>query len=249
MTGNGPRVALTRPEGLNADWEQALQELGGRAALYPLLRLEAVDSTPPATAVNADGYIFVSPSAVAFAWPALQHLSLPRAEQRLAAVGAGTAKALRARGAADILHPPGNGGSEQLLSILPAVDGQRWLLIRGQGGRDLLAGELRRRGAQIDEWIAYERQANLPAVRALLDDLETLDALLLTSSECVRTLFAHAGVSRQQQLQSKPLLVLHPRIAAAAQALGASRVALCEDSSGLEAALARLLAGHNPRLD
>lgn len=242
----GRRIALTRPQGLNEEWAGVLQGSGATPVTYPLLQLLPLPTAVPALAASAHGFVFISPSAVAFAWPALQHLHLPHSGQQLAAVGSGTAAALMAAGAGAVLHPQGNGDSNALLQCLPAVAGQRWVVVRGEGGRELLSDGLRERGAEVYDWPVYRREADEPQLHALLRDLDTLDALLLTSSDVVRTLFAHAGESLLQRLQSKPLVVLHPRIATAARALGARRVAECSGAQDLPAALLRVLDDRCP---
>lgn len=243
---HGRRIALTRPQGLNDEWAAALSGAGATPVTYPLLCLLPVPTPLPPAAASADGFVFISPSAVAFAWPVLQRVHLPQARQRLAAVGSGTAAALLAGGAGAVLHPPGHGDSTALLQCLPALDGQHWVIVRGEGGRELLSEALRERGAHVHDWAVYRREADAQQLHGLLQDLDTLDALLLSSSDVVRTLFAHAGESLLQRLQSKPLVVLHPRIAAAARALGARRVAVCDGAQDLPAALARVLDDRCP---
>lgn len=242
----GRSIALTRPAGLNEDSARILELAGVHARTYPLLRLEALPGVLPTQAASAHGFIFISPSAVAFAWPYLLPCGLPLPAQQLAAVGGGTAAALMARGAHRVLHPPGSGDSTALLRCLPDVAGQRWVLVRGEGGREVLASGLAAQGAEIIDWPVYCRRSDAQQLQTLLQELDTLDALLLSSSEVVRTLFAHAGESLLQRLQSKPLVVLHPRIAAAARALGAHRIAVCEDMRDLPAALARVLDDRCP---
>lgn len=246
MTLQGRRIALTRPLGLNHDWQQALLNTGAEPVLYPLLRLQAVTTELPAAAHQADGFIFISPAAVTFSRAQLQANSLPGPQQQLAAIGKGTAAALLEHGAATVLHPPDAGDSDSLLQLMPDVDGQHWVLVRGEGGRERLPEVLKQRGAILHDWRVYRREPDLESMQRLLQDLDTLDALLLTSSESVRTLFAQAGESLLQRLQSKPLLVLHPRIGEAAAALGALRCIVCQGAADLPAAVAAILENQCP---
>ena len=242
----GRSIALTRPAGLNEEWAAVLRDAGILSKNYPLLRLQPLARALPAQAASADGFIFISPSAVSLAWPQLQAHGLPRPQQVLAAVGGGSAAALQSLGAVSVLHPAGSGDSAALLQCLPAAAGEHWVLVRGEGGRDVLTQGLAERGAVVHHWPVYRREADSVELQRLLQDLDSLDALLLSSSEVVRTLFAHAGESLLQRLQSKPLVVLHPRIAAAAHATGAHRIAVCEGAHDLPAALARVLDDHGP---
>lgn len=242
----GARIALTRPQGLDAPWADVVRAAGGHPCLYPLLQLHATGQPLPAAAAEADGLIFISPAAVGFALAELRAAGLPRPEQILAAPGAGTAAALERAGLKPIMYPLEDGDSEALLRCLPVSPGQHWLLVRGEGGRQVLDQGLLQQGARLSDWRLYRRDADQEQLQRLLQDLPQLDALLLTSSETLRTLFAHAGESQRQQLQSKPLLVLHPRIAATARQLGVQRLALCAGAADLPAALAGIADVQQP---
>jgi len=98
---------------------------------------------------------------------------------RVLAVGARTAGVLAAAG-----HPavqPARADSEGLLTlpVLAAVAGQRILLVCGEGGRTLLADELIARGARVERFVCYRRQARA-AVRA---DLMGADVIVAGSAE------------------------------------------------------------------
>ncbi|MGC7406613.1 uroporphyrinogen-III synthase [Pandoraea pneumonica] len=232
--------------------------------------------------------VFVSPNAVSHALARLVHLksgggaasgdvanasvywppSLP-----VAVVGPGSAQALAEADIAPPQHqvivPPGGPDarfdSEALLAQLDvsALAGKRVLLVRGDGGRELLADTLRAAGAHVDIVSAYTRRAPAPdaaawaALEARLAS-NARSAWVLTSSEAVRhlaTLLA-ARYGTQQgihtpgtphilaQILAAPCFTSHARIADAARAAGFDRITQC--AAGDENLLAALKTWADP---
>lgn len=115
--------------------------------------------------------------------------------------------------------------------------GFRVLVVRGsdesQGnaspegaGREWLAQQLHQVGAQVDKVVAYQRAAPVftPAQQALAAQAAQDGSVwLLSSSQAV----AHLQALRSVPWQQARALVTHPRIAAAAQALGFGEVGQC----------------------
>ena len=103
------------------------------------------------------------------------------------AVGAATA-----REAASLLdrpvHGPVTGGGSEILLELPQLEDvkdRRVAIFRGQGGRELLAAELRRRGAIVDYFEVYRRTPVAGAEGQLKEILSESppDAAVITSAE------------------------------------------------------------------
>ena len=205
----------------------------------PLLELTPLPPTGDrdleAEAADAELVIAVSPSAVALGrawWPQ----AWPPA-CTVAGVGAGTARAWRAAGAQQVIEPQGDSDSEALLAhpALQQVAGQRILILRGEGGRDLLGPTLQSRGARVAEWLCYRRQAPSDLTARLAELLrDPPSAWSVTSSEALSHLQAAwpAGVPR-----SAPLFAPHPRIAEAARRAGWMTVLSDSGDAGLMAAL------------
>ena len=110
-------------------------------------------------------------------------------------------------------------------SPLPRVAGRRVLILRGNGGRELLADSLRERGATVDPVTCYQRSA--PATAGPLPELwrrGQLDALTISSSEGLRNLCALLDEPARQSLQTTPVFVPHRRIAELARSLGLQQV-------------------------
>ena len=131
-------------------------------------------------------------------------------------------------GVANVLAPRGRFDSEALLELpeLQDVAGKRIVIFRGEGGRELLGDELRRRGAEVVQVASYRRGKPDADAVVLLKHWEnrTLDAITITSSEGLRNLFEMVGKLGQAWLRKTPLFVPHQRIAEQARMLGCSAI-------------------------
>ena len=107
------------------------------------------------------------------------------------------------------------------------VAGRRILILRGNGGRELLAETLRQRGAEVDCVTCYRRSApNDGSFIVSLLRNNALDALTISSSEGLRNLLALLDTDAVERLRHLPVFVPHRRIAEAAADLGLSNVVL-----------------------
>ena len=133
---------------------------------------------------------FVSPNAVRFALDAMLPVAPWPAGVRVATVGKGSEAALAERGFTRVIAPSIGFDSESVLALpafqVDAVAGRRVLVLRGDGGRDLLGDTLTARGAGSNTspvtTVAARRRPGALVERARAG---RLDALTLTSSEGV----------------------------------------------------------------
>ena len=112
----------------------------------------------------------------------------------VAAIGPGTAAALRERGViADVV--PERSVAEALVEALEgvAVEGERVLVARAAEARDVLPDALRERGAEVDVLALYDTVAE-PLDDDQLDALAGADYVTFTSSSTVRYLLEGGGV-------------------------------------------------------
>lgn len=218
-------VLITRPEGRGAGLARLVEQAGGQAVLLPTLRIRPLPPPPDnplARLGPEDWLIAISPAAVEHGRALLAGLG---SGVRCAAVGPGTARAMRDAGLADVLAPA-TGGSEALLQSLPeeTVAGRRVVILKGRGGRELLADVLGRRGARLVPVDVYRREcpdaAPASALRAL--DARAVDAISVTSAESLKNLLTLAGPPRTGYVQATPLVVASPRLLSAARAMGFS---------------------------
>ncbi|VEB39673.1 uroporphyrinogen-III synthase [Chromobacterium violaceum] len=115
--------------------------------------------------------------------------------KRLACVGAASARRLADLSGRPVLHPTAGSDSEALLALPELADasGQRWLIVRGQGGRPLLADTL---AARARKWASPRSTAASTARRTGPPSMPPADAVIITSGEMVEQLFRLAGPRR-----------------------------------------------------
>jgi uroporphyrinogen-III synthase len=162
------------------------------------------------------------------------------ASLKVATVGQGSAKALHDMGVTDVIAPTETFDSESLLALkeLQNVAGKRAMILRGDGGREMLGDTLRARGALVEYVTCYLRSKPDFDAGALL--AASPDAITVTSSEALGFLSEMLGDAGRTRLAAVPLFVPHPRIAAAARQQGWQQIVVTE--SGDDGLLSGLIA-------
>jgi uroporphyrinogen-III synthase len=250
----GASVIITRPSASAASIRRRVRALGGTPIGIPGSALEAVDDPARArrelrATRDADVVVFVSPAAVRFAWKLLPGLRFARTTAVLAP-GAGSARALRRRGVAMAVHPPQRQDSEGLLALpqLARVRRRRVAIIGAPGGRDLLARELRARGAHLQPVEVYRRRAPRLSGRHFLRLERTPGPLisLFSSAEALGHLHALLPAPLFAHLAASECIVSSERLAEVARTLGFARVHIATSPApaALLAAACAALARH-----
>jgi uroporphyrinogen-III synthase len=224
----GRTVLVTRPAHQAAALVQLIEAAGGGAAVFPALAVEAVAASQLTGALaqlaEADLAIFISPNAAQFGMAAIG--TLP-ATLRVFAVGPGTARVLAAHGVTDVITPEGQ-DSEALLTLpdLQDVAGKRVVIVRGVGGRPLLADTLGARGARVHYLECYRRVCPQADAAPLLARWQAggIDAVTVASAETLHNLAALLGETGAPLLATTPLFAPHEKIAAAARRFGIAPV-------------------------
>lgn len=225
----GVGVLVTRPQGQARRFMERIVGLGGEAWWLPGLEIEPpADMTGFLQVVNDlerfDWVVFVSPTAVERAWPAIAERGGLPARVRVAAVGRGSGRELAERGVHDVLTPEEKADSESLLALpeLQAMAGQRVALFRGEGGRTLLAETLGARGAEVLHAVCYRRVLPDVDVAPVLHVWREgrIRAVTAFSRDSLDGLVALLTPEGRELLCQTPLFVPHPRIAGHARALG-----------------------------
>lgn len=186
----GQRIALTRELEQARPLSERLQELGAEVVLCPVLQFVPPDDPEPLRQAlsELESYawvLFTSPNGVRYFFQALFERSGDTRRlggARLAAIGPGTAAALRDRGLlADVV--PSQSMAEGLLEALAEhpMQGLRVLLPRAQEARELLPEELGRRGARVDVVPVYKTIMPEPP-----PELQEVDRVVLMSSSAAR---------------------------------------------------------------
>lgn len=187
------RVLVTRPEGQQHALLAALGKAGYDVSYAPSLRIEASDLSALERRYLEDidhyhAVIFISRNAAEFALAHLDTLwpQWPVGVNWLA-VGEATAATLTHAGLQPE-HPPEGFNSEALLAMpcLQNVADKKVLLLRGEGGREVLAPTLRERAERLDEVVLYRRVCAADFVWPA----DPVDVLMVTSQqgwECIMT--------------------------------------------------------------
>ncbi|MEO4048433.1 uroporphyrinogen-III synthase [Pseudomonas sp. CAU 1711] len=254
---SGWRLLLTRPAAECEALAATLAEAGVFSRSLPLLEIEALAETPEqrSTVLDLERYcalIVVSKPAARLGCALLgRYWPQPPAGQRWFGVGAATAEILdrylEPHGLSAVC--PAQGEDSEALLALPQlaqalqVPNPRVLLLRGEGGRELIAESLRERGVAVDYLQLYRRVLpHYPAgTLARLIEGERLNALLVSSAQGLDNLRQLAGAA-WGELARLPLLVPSPRVAELARAAGARHIIDCRGASA--AAVVAALRAH-----
>ena len=232
----GRRVLVTRPAAQSAALAALIAERGGEAICFPLLDIRPADDWQPlddaiARLDQCALAIFISPNAVEFSLPRLLARRPWPTDLQAAAIGPGTVSRLAEFGIAEAIVPQGRYDSEALLALPPLQDacvaGKLVLILRGNGGRELLAETLRARGATVECVTCYRREP--PSDGSMIVSLlrnNRLDALALSSSEGLRNLLDMLDTGSRERLLALPVFVPHQRIVEEAERHGLRRVVL-----------------------
>ena len=154
----GCGVLVTRPEHQADELAAAIEEAGGEAIRFPVIDIEPQDSAEVNRRIEAlpasDITIFISTNAVIYGLPYVDG-----DETAIAAIGPSTTAAIETAGRQVDIFPAQGFDSVQLLAEagLQDVAGKNIRIIRGDGGRELLAETLRERGATVDYLPVYRR--------------------------------------------------------------------------------------------
>lgn len=225
-------VLITRPAGQAGQLAELVAAAGGKPVLFPALEIEPLEGMENRSPLNAplhfDLLIFVSPNAVRVAMPHIRRQGGIAAGARVAAVGPGTVAELKKSGVRNIISPRSGFDSEALIRELSslALEGSRALIIRGQGGRELLGETLRLRGIEVTILECYRRKKPDADFNELLAwrSKGGLRACVATSSAIVVNLFSMAGDAGRSWLSGTTFFVSHPRVAATAISCGVRQV-------------------------
>lgn len=236
------RILVTRPLEQADNLCRLIRELGEQAVMFPVLAINAL--TPvitPIAVINQvnryDWVIFVSANAVRYACTNLTSENLQIANTvRVVALGKATANALTSLFWPVHLVPEYDFTSEALLAseILQQIKDQRFLVIKGQGGRNKLIQTLKQRGAIVDNLAVYCRSK--PDISETMKKqalTQQLDIIVITSGEALENLLDLAGENFAILLKSIPLVVISQRIRKIAEELGFKRILMSGEPSDI----------------
>tara|TARA_R110001583_G_scaffold156831_3_gene308626 strand:+ start:61980 stop:62741 length:762 start_codon:yes stop_codon:yes gene_type:complete len=228
---DGLKVLVTRPEQQARSLCDSISAAGGVAIAMPVLDIVPIIPWDE-SALNIDEQdmiIFISRNAVTHFMAGLQTPSPLTGNVQLVAVGSGTAATMGEHGLRVDIQPPPPGGSESLLAMpeLHKVQDKKVLIVRGEGGRELLADTLLARGGNISYLEVYRR--GLPSrSKRETDQAKTADCIVITSIAGLDNLCQLIDLD---ELTPKCLIVMSERIRQYALTLGFQRCVVVADAS------------------
>ena len=222
-TGLGGFVVLvTRPEHQADELVTAIDEAGGEAIRFPVIDIEPQDSGDVSRCLEAlpaaDITIFISTNAVMYGLHCVNG-----DETAIAVIGPATKSAIESAGRQVDIFPAQGYDSEQLLAAaeLQNVSGKIIRIIRGDGGRELLADTLRERGATVDYLSVYRSLTHTYSPK-LLAGLEhrwrdgQVNCVIAMSVDSLDSLFEILPSGCRELLGKTPLVTPSARVLQAA---------------------------------
>lgn len=229
----GKTILVTRPAEQSAGLSRMIRDAGGTPFVFPAIEIKEVSDPERLADIldrleDFDLAIFASPTAVARAFEYLDANEDWPKNLAVAAVGQGSAWALKVSGINNkVIAPTDQSDSEALLALpeLQNVAGKRIVIFRGEGGRELMAQTLARRGATVEYAECYRRARPETDVAPLLQQQsrQAFSAMVLTSRESLANLHEMLGEA-WDSFVPVPVFVPHERIAEAARQLGMKSV-------------------------
>ena len=190
----GLTVAVTRARAQASALADRLRRLGAAVVEAPAIRIVPLDG--PAMSISGyDLICLTSPNGVRILFERLLAAggdARVLAGARVAAIGPGTASALRSHGVVADVVPPERFVAEGLVEALAGVPVSRALVARAAEARDVLVEALRARGAAVDVVALYETVAE-PLSEAQVAAVCSSDYVTFTSSSTVRFLLQSLG--------------------------------------------------------
>lgn len=227
----GKRVLVPRPEAQAVGLVAVLEAQGATALRLPVLTIQPLhqEADKKNKIIDLDHYddiIVVSRNAAQLGLAAIDQYwpQLPT-HLRWFAVGKATAEVLTGFGV-NVIVPAKGFNSEALLELpeLQELSVQKVLILKGEGGRELLAEQLAKRGAQVDTLPLYRRVAigyETDYLQALFCDAP--DALVATSVEVLKALDDLVSPHLKNHTEL-PIIVASERIANEAGLLGYQQI-------------------------
>ena len=233
---SGLTVLITRPLNQADSLRRAIESAGAKTLSLPLIEINRLNDAQAIQelrnkVLQLDSYqslIFVSNNAVSFGGEVINNYwpQFPIGIEVIA-IGPTTAEAASEQLGCEVIQPSSGMTSEDILRLpaLSNVSDKKIAIVRGQGGRELLADTLRERGAIVDYLEAYRRT---PVDYTSVDFCNRLqkaavNVLTVSSGESLDRL-THLLAANGKMLQQLKLLVPSERIGLQAKKAGYEQV-------------------------
>lgn len=225
----GLGVLVTRPAHQADALCTLIEAQGGTVYRFPVLEiLDPLNPEPlrliATRLAEYDWAIFISANAIERALDSILAARDWPHNTSIAVIGRRSAQALERYGLCADLVPENRFDSEALLALpaMQRVAGQRFVIFRGDGGREYLADILRQRGAVVDYIEAYRRSKPELDSRPLLAQWRAgaVDIVVVNSAESLSNLADLMGETGAGLLRKTSLLVVSERMLPLVRQLG-----------------------------
>lgn len=238
----GSKILVTRPAHQSENMCRLIEQQGWQAIRFPVLEIQArvLSAEDRQRIQEIEQYqqvIFVSVNAINFALPLISGKMESLQKTSCIAVGKASYQALQAQGIQHVLVPQQGFNSEAILAMpeMQDMQGQSCLIVRGVGGRDFLADNLRERGARVDYLEVYKRVIPVADNSGLIGEYlrhKALAAILIYSGDALRNLLQMlAKEDIKKNLLNTPLLVISQRVQELAKKIGFKNIIIADQAS------------------
>lgn len=239
MSLSGKHILITRPEPENELSYKYFSSLGAKVSCLPMMSITPLEQPEQKAHIQSqifdldlyDKVIFVSKNAVRCGIEWIDHCwpQLP-IDIEWIGIGEGTVNLLNQQAgylgikAKTPANKLGSYTSETLLAQdnLQNVNGQKILILRGEGGRTKLAAGLSDRGAMVNSLALYKRE-KIPYSLEQVSIAETADIICITSVEGLEN-FMETLAALQKSWFHKTMITPSDRVAQTAKSLGWQQV-------------------------
>lgn len=237
----GKKVLVTRPEHQVAELNRLIQASSGVNINFPVIDVRAKPLSEQETLclekIESFDYIFfISVNAVNFALQAIDGKIERLQKAKVVAVGKATANALTEKGIMKIIRPEKGFNSEAILAMpeFQSLSKECCLVFRGDGGRELLATELRARGASVTYVEVYQKLLTAPGTQDVGKYLlnNEFAAVLIYSVVALNNLLLLLAEDKiKKQLLITPVVVISQRVYLAAKESGFTQIIIAAEAS------------------
>ena len=224
-------ILLTRPGRISEQLKKNITDAGGRALHLPSMEIHAV--TVPgvvkqllAGLTGFDILIFVSRNAVKYACEIFPEIVSKAHDKIVLAIGSGTNEELKTAGFRGVTYTNSNTGSEALLALdelqQKNILNRKIMIMRGEGGRELLGDNLLARGAEIQYVELYSRAKPQvePVIISNMWLTEKPEAVVVTSADGLRNLLEMTAGKERSIFLNTRLVVISQRLKSIAESMG-----------------------------
>ncbi|WP_375751893.1 uroporphyrinogen-III synthase [Vibrio sp. HN007] len=233
-------VLVTRPSPEGEELCHSLGEIGIHAIHLPLIAFKQGEEAESLLLLlkSSDIVIAVSKPAVEWAHKILCHHEQSWPEKLLyLAIGQKTADEF-SKCTQQAVHYPKISDSEHFLELpqLKQLDGKKVLILRGNGGRELIRAKLSKEGALVNYCEVYQRQTLVFNGHSEIEKWQrnNIDHIVVTSAEQLSILISSVPKYFHDWLYQKTLLVPSNRIAEIASESGFASVEVTGSASNSE---------------